>query len=111
LDEGVLDAYEAALEGEEEVLVEAASTRKRASSKKNEQEDDEDDFEDRDEDEEIVNEGDDLEIEGVEGIDLGDEEEEDDDDEEFDLNLSGQGESSLPFMEEPDLGLMEESGF
>lgn len=113
LDDGALDAYEAALEGDQELLGEAVTNRKRALAKNDEQEDNEDDFEDRDEDEEIVNEGDDLEIEGVEGIDLDDEEEEveDDDDVFDDINLNGQGTTPLPFMKEPDLDLMEEAGF
>ncbi len=113
MDDGVLDAYEAALEGEQEILGEVATKRKRASSNNDEQEDNEDDFEVRDEDEEIVNEGDDLEIEGIEGIDLDDEEEEveEDDDVFDDINLNGQVNAPMSFMKEPDLDLMEESGF
>ena len=76
MDNGVLDAYEATLEGEQEILGEIVLSHKRASSKNDEQEDNEDDFEDMDEDKEIVNGGSDLEIEGVEGIDLDDGEEE-----------------------------------
>jgi len=79
LDEDVLGGYEAAMDAEQE---EAESARNVMSSKA-EEEDDGFDTDDADEDEEVINEGDDLEIEGVEGIDLAEDEE--DIDEEFDL--------------------------
>ena len=57
------------------------------------------DARDADEDEEVINEGDVLEIEGVEGIDLGEDEE--DIDEEFDLIQEGEDDDSYSVIDAP----------